>query len=90
MLNSLENWKVIHDTQSTSTCEIILENTLNIREEYYDKEIATYLYLGLTTDSGNFRYDENHERILKNALTLIQLGADKKSIIDNVINNKSL
>ncbi|HPC34809.1 MAG TPA: bifunctional oligoribonuclease/PAP phosphatase NrnA, partial [Candidatus Absconditabacterales bacterium] len=90
MLNPPENWTVIHDTQSTSTCEIILENTLNIREEYYDKEIATYLYLGLTTDSGNFRYDENHERILKNALTLIQLGADKKSIIDNVINNKSL
>ncbi|MCK9466948.1 MAG: bifunctional oligoribonuclease/PAP phosphatase NrnA [Candidatus Absconditabacterales bacterium] len=90
MLNPPQNWTVVHDTQSTSTCEIILENTLNIREEYYDKEIATCLYLGLTTDSGNFRYDENHERILKNALVLIQLGADKKLIIDNFINNKTL
>ena len=90
MLNPPQNWTVVHDTQSTSTCEIILENTLNIREEYYDKEIATCLYLWLTTDSGNFRYDENHERILKNALVLIQLWADKKLIIDNFINNKTL
>jgi len=46
--------------------------------------------LWLTTDSGNFRYDENHERILKNALDLIKIWADKKLIIDNFINNKSL
>ncbi len=85
-----ENWTVINDTKATSTCEIILENTLDIRESYYDKEVATYLYLGLTTDSWNFRYDENHERILKNALDLIQLWADKKLIIDNFINNKSV
>ena len=88
--NIAENWIAINDTKATSTCEIILENTLDIRESYYDKEIATYLYLWLTTDSGNFRYDENHERILKNALDLIQLWADKKLIIDNLINNKSI
>lgn len=85
-----ENWTIFNDTKATSTCEIILENTLDIRESYYDEEIATYLYLWLTTDSGNFRYDENHERILKNALTLIQLWANKKLIIDNFINNKSM
>ncbi len=90
MLNPPQNRTIISDTESTSTCEIILENTLNIWEEYYDKEIATCLYLWLTTDSGNFRYDKNHERILKNALILIQLWADKKLVIDNFINNKTL
>ncbi|HKL43985.1 MAG TPA: bifunctional oligoribonuclease/PAP phosphatase NrnA [Candidatus Absconditabacterales bacterium] len=85
-----ENWLTIRDTKSTSTCELIFEKTIDIREKYYDEKIATYLYLGLTTDSGNFRYDENHERILKNALELIKLGANKKLIIDNFINNKSI
>jgi len=40
-----ENRIAINDTKATSTCEIILENTIEIRESYYDKEIATYLYL---------------------------------------------
>ncbi len=78
------------DVHATSTCEIIFENTINIRENYYDSTIATYFYLWLTTDSGNFRHDENHERIFKNALELIKLGADKKLIVDNLINNKSI
>lgn len=88
--NHPSNRTTIKDVNATSTCEIIFENTINIREKYYDSEIATYLYLGLTTDSGNFRYDQNHERILKNALELIKLWADKKLIIDNFINNKSI
>lgn len=90
IIDNPENRVMINDTNATSTCEIILENTISIRESYYDEEIATYLYLWLTTDSGNFRYDKNHERILKNALDLIKLWADKKLIIDNFINNKSL
>jgi phosphoesterase RecJ-like protein len=85
-----KNRTTLKDTNATSTCEIIFENTINIREEHFDTEVATYLYLWLTTDSGNFRYDENHERILKNALELIKLWADKKLIIDNFINNKSM
>lgn len=84
------NRTTLKDVDATSTCEIIFENTINLREKYYDSEIATYLYLWLTTDSGNFRYDQNHERILKNALELIKLWADKKLIIDNFINNKSM
>ncbi len=84
------NRTMLKDTNATSTCEIIFENTINIREKYYDKDIATYMYLWLTTDSWNFRYDKNHERILKNALDLIKLWADKDLIIDNMINNKTI
>jgi phosphoesterase RecJ-like protein len=81
---------VICDSSSTSCCEVILENTKDVRAEYYTPEIATYLYLWLTTDSGNFRYDENPERIHTNAITLLKMWADKKLIIDNLINCKSL
>lgn len=88
--NDETNQIVINDTKATSTCEIIFEQTIKIREKYFDEDVATYLYLWLTTDSWNFRYDQNHERILKNALDLIKLWANKKLIIDNLINNKSM
>lgn len=84
------HWDVICDSTSTSCCEVILENTKDIRAQYYTPEIATYLYLWLTTDSGNFRYDENPERIHTNAITLLKMWADKKAIINNLINCKTM
>lgn len=77
------------DPNAMSACEVIFELTYPWWPELFDENIATYFYLGLTTDSGNLTYDENHERILKNSLKLIQLGAKKKLIIDKVIRNKS-
>lgn len=50
----------------------------------------TCLYLGLTTDSGNFKYDTNHEKILANAMKLVQLRSRKKLIIDKAIRRRSL
>lgn len=72
-----------------STCELVFELTYQRRPQLYDKDIAGCLYLGLTTDSGNFRYDEDHERILTNALNLIRLGADKKDIVNSIFRRKS-
>lgn len=79
------------DIMSISTCDIIFEITYKRRKKYYDKNIATYLYLGLTTDSWNFRFDkwDQTPRLLKNALALINLWADKKSIIENIFRSKT-
>jgi phosphoesterase RecJ-like protein len=79
------------DIHSISACEIVFETTYKRRKKYYDKDIATYLYLGLTTDSGNFRFDqwEQTPRILKNALKLVNLWADKKSIVENIFRTKT-
>ncbi|MEI6426623.1 MAG: DHH family phosphoesterase [Candidatus Absconditabacteria bacterium] len=77
------------DPNAMSACEVIFELVYPWWPDVFDKEIATCFYLGLTTDSGNMTYDEDHERILKNSLKLIQLGANKKLIINNVIRNKS-
>lgn len=84
-----ENWNIVTDHTAVSACEVILEYTYKRWPELYDSTIATYLYLGLTTDSGNFRYDEDHKRILKNALQLIELGADKKTVVNNAFRRKS-
>lgn len=79
------------DIHSISACEIVFETTYKRRKKYYDKDIATYLYLGLTTDSGNFRFDQwaQTPRIFKNALKLINLWADKKSIVENIFRTKT-
>lgn len=77
------------DPNAMSACEVIFELSYPWWPELFDEKVATYFYLWLTTDSGNFAYDENHERVFRNALKLIQLGAQKKLIIDKIIRDKS-
>lgn len=75
---------VYKDTQISSACELIYEYSTKRRPEKISEQVATYLYLWLTTDTGNFMYEKDSERTMKNALWLIQAGADKKSIIENI------
>ena len=77
------------DPNAMSACEVIFELVYPWWPDLFDKDIATSFYLWLVTDSGNLTYDEDHQRILKNSLKLIQLWANKKLIINNVIRNKS-
>jgi len=79
----------IIDPKATSCCEVIFETVKDIWKNFLTPEVATYFYLWLTTDSGNFRFDEDHERIFTNALNLIKYWADKKLITENLINSKS-
>ncbi len=88
--NQNDSRLTIVDFTATSCCEVIFETIKDIRKQYITPQIATYFYLGLTTDSGNFRFDENHERIFTNALNLIKFGADKKLITENLTNSKSM
>lgn len=78
------------DPNATSCCEVIFETTKDILKQYITPEVATYFYLWLSTDSGNFRFDEDHERIFTNALNLIKFWANKKLITDNITNSKSI
>lgn len=88
-LDTMEYGVMIKDTHSISTCEILFEQTYTRRPELYDKEIASYFYLGITTDSGNFLFGEDHIRTFTNALKLLKLWADKDLIVNNVIRKKS-
>ena len=56
-----------------------------------DAEIATWRYMGISTDSGNFRYDEGEQSVRLFHLTadLLALGADKKLVIDEIFRNKT-
>jgi phosphoesterase RecJ-like protein len=88
--NGLDHGIVIKDTKSISTCEILFEHTYKWWPELFDKDIATYFYLGITSDSGNFLFGEDHVRTFTNAIKLFKLGADKDYVVDNLIRKKSL
>lgn len=81
---------ILKDPSASSNCEWIYEHVTWRRPEKITPEIATYLYLGLTTDSGNFMYESNSIRIMHNALWLIQAGADKKRVLQNIFYRNNL
>jgi len=81
---------VLKDQSASSNCEWIYEHIVWRRPEKITPEIATYLYLGLTTDSGNFMYESDSVRIMHNALWLIQAGADKKRVLQNIYYRNNL
>lgn len=88
--DTLDYASVIKDVDSMSTSEIIFEHAYIRRPKLFDAQIATYLYMWLTMDSWNFVYDEDHERILRNALHLVQLWADKWLIVNQLVRKRSL
>lgn len=77
---------VCKDERADSNCEWIFENTKNIWSDYYDSTVATYLYMGLATDTGNFLYDKQGARSLANASQLVALWADKHQITTRFFN----
>ena len=88
--NGLDHGVVIKDVESISTCEILFEQTHKRRPELYDKEIATYFYLGITSDSGNFLFEKDHIRTFTNILKLLTLDADKDLIVNNLFRKRSI
>jgi len=82
---------VIKDTEAMSNAEWVYEHIKRIWPEHIDETIATQLYLWVSTDSGNFTYDEGAQsaRVLHNAAELVDLWADKKMIIDNMFRKNS-
>ena len=67
------------------------EITRKWRNDLLDAEIATWWYMGISTDSGNFRYDEGEQSVRLFHLTadLLALGANKKLVIDEIFRNKT-
>lgn len=62
-----------------SCCQIIFEITKELRIDI-DKELATYLYMGLCTDTGNFAHNNTDSDCFYMAARLIECGADTESV----------
>lgn len=67
----------------SSTCELIfsLINSLNIE---LDNNMAKLLYIGLSTDTGNFSHSNTTPNVFRIAATLAEKGIDISSLYDNL------
>lgn len=72
----------------SSTCEIVLKiiNDLNIA---IDEKIATALFVGLSTDTGNFKHSNTNENSFLCAKQLISFGVDIAEINRKLYNETS-
>ena len=82
------------DTAESSTCElvynIIMRYEHNTNKKIIDEEIASYLYTGLVTDTGNFQYSNTKESSFIMAAELMSRGAKKNLIIEKLFQNNSV
>ena len=67
------------DTDSSSCCEIVFKliRRMGIK---VDKEMATYLYAGLSSDTNSFTNSNVNVKSFKNAYHLLKLGANVNEI----------
>ena len=81
------------DSAAGSACEIIFDllGELGVKP---DKEIATALYVGLSTDTGCFRFRNNSPKTMRAAAALMETGVDfgelNKTFFESVSLNRVL
>ena len=80
-------WTEVHShPEASSACEIVYRL---LTKEGLTEEIATCLYTGLMTDTGNFSYNSNNPEIYEIVASLLRAGAKKDEIYDRVFNQYS-
>lgn len=69
----------------SSTCEMVAEFYHTFRDELkIDKTAATYIYTGMVTDSGRFRFRDVDGDTLRYAGMLLDLGIDTDTLYANL------
>ena len=80
---------VIIDAKKSSTCEIIYEYLIS-QNIHISKDIATYLMIGILSDTGNFQHANTTSRVMEISSDLMKRGASVSKIIDATFANKKL
>ena len=69
----------------SSTCEMVAAFYDALKDELkIDKEAATYIYTGMVTDSGRFRFRDVSSETMRLAGTILDLGIDTEWIYANL------
>lgn len=80
---------IILDAKRSSTCELIYEYLVS-QEAHISKNIATYLMIGILSDTGNFQHANTSSRVLEISSDLMKKGATVAKIIEATFANKKL
>ena len=69
------------EEERSSACEMVVDLYRTFKDELkIDSEAATYLYTGIVTDSGRFKYDGVSGDTLRNAAELLDIGVDTQTL----------
>jgi phosphoesterase RecJ-like protein len=80
---------IIIDAKRSSSCELLYEYLLS-REAHISKNIATYLMIGILSDTGNFQHANTTSRVMEISSDLLKKGATVSKIIKASFANKKL
>ncbi len=80
---------VILDSKSSSACELIYEYFVS-QNIHITKNIATYLMIGVLSDTGNFQHSNTSTRVMEISSDLMKKGASFSKIIEATFANKKL
>lgn len=80
---------VIIDSSRSSACEIIYEFFVS-QNIQINKNIATYLMIGLLSDTGNFQHANTSTRVMEIGADLLKKGASFSKIIKATLANKKM
>lgn len=78
------------DPAASSASEIVYRLLMSERENELTTEIATCLYTGLMTDTGNFSYSSSRPEVFEMAAALLRAGIDKDAIYHAVFDQYSI
>ena len=86
-LNPVDFADEVHsEPEASSSCEIVYRL---LADGLLDKDIATCIYTGLMTDTGNFSYNSARCELYEIVADLIRAGVEKEKVYDAVFNQYS-
>lgn len=89
-LNPVDFADEVHShTDVSSSCEIVYKILQNEGEHEIGTDIATCIYTGLMTDTGNFSYNSTNADLYDIIASLIRAGVKKDEIYNAVFNQYS-
>ena len=89
-LNPVDFANEVHShPEASSSCEIVYKELKNEGMNELTTEIATCIYTGLMTDTGNFSYNSSKPEIYEIIADLIRAGVKKDEIYNAVFNQYS-
>ena len=89
-LNPVDFADEVHsEPEASSSCEIVYKELRNEGISELGKDIATCIYTGLMTDTGNFSYNSARCELYEIVADLVRAGVKKEKVYDAVFNQYS-
>lgn len=77
------------EPERSSASELVFDFLKKIDKVNIDKQIAEYVFMGITSDTGNFAYSSAGSKTFSVASELLSFDIDKTKIINGLYNNHS-